>query len=145
MKGTSLVEALVALLIMAVTGAAVVLLLAQIASLNNSAKLRSQATSYAQQGLEQVRSFSQSNGWAILAGKGPSRCYTDGTLVLTTTCIVSCGDGGGIEINPLASVTRSVKIVTNQGLGQVAVTSTICWLEKGIWNKTESLTYYYNY
>lgn len=149
MKGTSLIEALLALMLMAVTGAAVVLLLSQIASVNNSAKLRGQATSYTEQGLEQSRSFLQTYGWVNLAAKGNSSglCYSDGTLVNGTSCITGCGTGGTLISSPVypASFTRSVKVTTNAVLGSAAIVSTVCWLEKGRWNKSEAVTYHYNY
>lgn len=143
----SIVEAMVALAILAITGSAIVLLLAQISSLNNSAKIKSQATSYAEQAMELVRGFDQNKGWGNLALKGNSSgiCYKDGTLAATTTCISTCGGGGSAILSPIypASYTRSVKIITNSP--QVNVFATVCWLDKGVWYKTESNTYFYDY
>lgn len=147
-------EAIVALLVLAAMGAAIILLMVQISALNNSAKLRNQASAYSDQGLEQVRGYNQTNGWVSLSGKGTGagRCYSDGTLATTTVCIptglanTTCNTGAGAAIlNPtyLASYTRSIKI-TSVG-DQVAVLSTVCWLEKTIWNKVETTTYFYNY
>lgn len=140
----SIVEAMVALAILAITGSAIVLLLAQISSLNNSAKIKSQATSYAEQAMELVRGFDQNKGWGNLAAKG-GYCYTDGSLTASTACISACGNGGSTILTPVypASYTQSIKIITNSP--QVNVFATVCWLDKGIWYKTESNTYFYDY
>lgn len=150
-----MVEAIIALLILASMGAVIILLMVQIASLNNAAKLRNQANSYVEQGMEQVRGFVQNNGWSLLAakGSGSGTCYPDGTLSgATVTCIAgglaktTCGVGNGAAIPaPLypASYTRTVKVTVSGS--QAMITSTVCWLEKSLWNKTESVTYYYNY
>lgn len=140
MKGTSIVEALVALAILAITGSAIVLLLVQISSVNNSAKIKNQATSYVDQAMEQVRGFNQNSGWVNLAARG-GFCYTDGSLTTTTDCIYTCGAGGAAIFSSI--YTRSVKIITNSP--QVRVIATVCWQDKGIWYKTESNTYFYDY
>ena len=118
--GMSLVEAIVALLILAVMGSSITLLLVQISSANNTAKLRNQASSYVDQALEKVRSFDQKNGWVNLSLKGSSSgiCYVDGTLVSVGSCIpagsapATCGIAVGNPVSGpfyAASYAMSVK------------------------------------
>ena len=147
-KGVSLVEALVGLAILGITGAAIVSLIVQTMSLSNSNRLRNQAILYAQQGVEQARSFDQTYGWGVLAAKGNSSgvCYSDGTLVTTTTCLIACGSAAGSAIaNPVypADFRQSVKVTTASD--QVSVISSVCWQEKSVWYKEDVDTYFYNY
>lgn len=144
MKGTSIVETLVALSILAIIGSAIVLLLVQISSTNNSAKIKNQAISYVDQAMEQVRGFVQLNGWVKLSTT--IGCFSNGTLTTSTSCIVTglarttCPGSGAFISTPFY---RSVKI--SKSGDQITVIGTVCWQDKGIWYKTENSTYYYDY
>ena len=116
-RGVSLIEIMVALMILAVVGALIITLTLQILAATNSAKLRNKASSYAQQGLEQVRGYYQANGWASLAS------YTD------------------TFSDPV--FTRAITLTPNGN--QVAVTVTITWTDKGENRNTSVSTYFFNY
>lgn len=103
-KGFSLIEALLGLLILAVVSTVIISLSLQVSSLINSTKLKNQAVATSLQLLEQTRGYYQQNGWAGLLAAAPTSpiCYTDGTLVTTVACnatgqntLVKLTTGGG--------------------------------------------------
>lgn len=149
--GTSIVEAMVALMVLAIVSSAVVLLTLSVLALNNSAKLKNQATAYAEQALEQVRGYYKTNGWSSLAqkGSGGGRCYVDIASWLqppnNPACDTSCTNNdllvtGGIFYRYVFVTTTS---------SQVKVTAVVSWLDHGICTgaskSTVVDTYFYNY
>lgn len=122
--GFTLIETLIALAIFAAAVAAIIMMSLQAFSLNAAAKQRSQAIVLAQQNLEMVRSYYQTNSWVGLSGK--AGCFTDGSLTTNVSC----------ETVPV------VKITVNGT--QIFVQSIAGYKDKG--DKTlEQDTYFYSY
>lgn len=96
-KGFSLVEAMVALMILSFISGAVVLMTLQVISVTNSSRLKNQATSFAEEILEQVHSYQLSNGWALLSTKGT---YNNAPK---TRCFSTVSNSAWTEIDPCPS------------------------------------------
>lgn len=141
----TLIETILALLVLAAVTSAVILLLTQIMALTTSARLRNTATAMAEQNLEKIRSFYQVNFWMNLANKGSSggTCYIDtaGILNLDTgaTCVTDCSSLGSNGFR------QNVKLTTDSGLSRVQVDSSVWWQDKGACQHLTSTTYYFNY
>lgn len=154
-KGTTLIETVLALAVLAVVTIAVVSLLTQIASVTNSAKQRSKAVSFMEQNLEKVRGYYQEKGWVGLAtiNSGPpacpNGCYADGSLVQcqslipgSPTCITdtsSCTNGYNVADNIYQDV------VITPSADKVQVESFVAWMDKDKCQRVNTKTYYYNY
>ncbi len=115
---------------------------------NQAARLRNQAAMYAEQSLEQVRNFYQTNNnsWVTLSGKSSSPsscgCYTDGTLTTTAGCELC--DPSACPLPPADVIHQKFVKVTTSG-NQVKIFSIVRWREKGSCQKTVASTYYYDY
>lgn len=146
-RGMSLIETMIALLVLSVIGTAVGAIITQAAAANNTARMRHQAIASSEEGLEQTRNFYQINGWIGLAGKGNSTgiCYGNGQLITTTGCILPPPDtsGCGADGAVLGNHRRSVKIITSGN--QVKVSSVVSWQDKQQCSKTVAETYFFNY
>ncbi len=146
-SGISLIETMIALLVLSMAGAVIILLTIQILAANNNAKLRNRAAVLAEQSIEQVRDYYQNNKYASLAGNGSlaGRCYRDGTLVgeipCTPTGYLSCYPTSCVAVETF--FRRQVKLV-NEG-SRVKATVVIWWLDKGDQRDVTLETYFYNY
>lgn len=138
-NGISLVEAVIALMILGIIGAALTGLMLRITAATNSAKFKSEATNYAQQAIEQAKDAKNQN-WANLV----SGCYTDGTMG------TSIG-GGDLTHDPCMSGSqigttpyrRLVFVTINSS--QAKVQSVVKWREKNIAKSVEIDTFFYQY
>lgn len=148
----SLVETMVALLILAVAGAAVIALTLQILAVGNTAKLRGQGVAYAEEALEQARSFYQVNKWARLSEKR-SYSYADGSFsALSTGCPAPCPSycaapcpSGAVTGDQIAATTLYRCVQVSGAGSQVQVRAVVNWLDRGVCRGTEANTYFYNY
>lgn len=147
-SGISLIETLIALLILALMGAAITAISLQVTAVNNAAKLQNQATIYAEEALEQARAYRQANGWVALAEKGtPAGCYYyTGTVFNSTSCIsdpINCTGSMG-QLVPGSTVHyRAVRFSTSGD--RVTSESTVIWREKSACRKVTASTYFFNY
>lgn len=140
--GLSLVETVIALLILTFVSTAILLLTIQILSLTNLAKQKNKATTYAEQILEQVRDYEVTSGFGSLK----MGCYTD---VVTNnwgqtpfaTCLPDCSNAN-LFISPENKFYRYVT-VTPSGTG-VKVSAVVAWKDKNTCKNTIIDTYYYN-
>lgn len=121
---------MIALFILSLMGGAIISLTLQILAVNNSAKLRTQKVFLAQQLLEQVRNFYQSNNWFTLSQK--SGCWSDGNLNSGVTCGLACPAAG-----------QELKVVNNPP--QVTITALVTWQDRDQCRQISETTYYYNY
>ena len=146
--GISLIETLVAFLVLSLAGGAIIVLTIQVLATNNYAKLRNRATVIAEQSVEQVRNYYQVNRYSNLAGKGNAtgNCYADGGLA---TALSACTPATYNYCSPLACSTvetffrRQVRII-NEGT-RVKATIIIWWLERGVQKDVTIDAYFYNY
>lgn len=134
-RGFTLIEAMLALMILAVVSTVIISLSLQVTSLVNSTKLKNQKIALSQQMLEQVRGYYQQNGWAMLVTKAPSpTCYTDGTLTTVAVC----------DPTPLPSV--QVKLTASGApTNQIKADVTVNWTWKGQSQNVAASTYFYYY
>jgi prepilin-type N-terminal cleavage/methylation domain-containing protein len=132
--GFTLIEIIPALLILAVASTVIVFLSLQVTSLVNSTKLKNEKVALAQQMLEQVRGYYQTNGYAGLVEKASSttNCYTstDTQLASTTSCSPT---------PPYALVKLTLSS------GQVRVEAVVKWDWKGTTQTITEQTSFYNY
>lgn len=152
-KGMTLIETMIALMLMSVFSVAIVTMIVQVLSNSASAQLQNQAIALAEKNLEQVRTFYQSNGYVILAKVNdacPSGCFLDGNLTCAsvgTSCIdgtaSSCSSGRVIRTDPY--VSQSIKVSVDDISNRVAVDSWIAWTEKGTCRTNKVSTNFYNY
>lgn len=142
--GLSLVETVIALLILTFVSTAVVLLTVQILSLTNSAKMKNQATTYAEQVLEQVRDFEVTYGWGGLAAKGPNGCYTDvvSWTAASGSCVTDCSNPNLVVSSSDTRFFRYVTI-TAPAAGAIKVSAVVTWKDKGVCRNTTIDTYFY--
>lgn len=159
--GFSLVETLIAFMLLAVMGGAVVYILAQVTSLTKSADLKGQGTFFANQGIEAVRDYYQKNQWLALAGTDNSTdifftCYktTDFTGISFTAPAVASGLPvcGAFDITKsetiigsAATFYRQIGVRTTTASGKVEVSVVVYWTEKSrtVYSKVDSV--FYNY
>lgn len=150
-KGFSLIETMVAMAILVTISAAIISLIISILSLTRSAKLKNQAVGLSEEGIEQVRSFFQDNGFSQLNSLANNKCYSDGSLqtqispcptdpVSTTLNPPNCLQGM-VTSNPL--FYRSVWL--NQSSSSVKVRSVVTWADRGFCKYTELDTYFFSY
>lgn len=142
----SLVEVLIGLLIVGLTGGVVISLSLQIFASNSSARTAAIANALSLEGLEQARSFVQTNGWAALAAK-TNGCYADGSFGLAVPCLSpspNCqADGQAVPASPL--FRRSVSLTVNAGSRQIIVNSGVIWKDRELCRKNLTTTVFYNY
>jgi len=131
-QGISLIETVVALMILGVIGGALMGLTIQITSATNSAKAKSQAAIYAQEAIEQVKDV-KNQSWANVGSGG---CFADGTLV----SFGNCSAGSPISGMPFNRYVR----ITVSGM-QAKVQSVVLWKEKGVQKSVEVDTFLYQY
>lgn len=148
-----MVETLVALLILVVIGAAVTSLVLTAVSTNDAAKRKNQGSVLAEEGLEQVRAYFQTNGFLQLYNQADNKCYPDGTS-LANSFAVCPADPAAIQLvspNCLSgaatsdgSFYRSVWL-TRAGSNQVKARSVVTWEDRGMCRYTEVGTYFFFY
>ncbi|MBI4099758.1 prepilin-type N-terminal cleavage/methylation domain-containing protein [Candidatus Microgenomates bacterium] len=141
--GVSLVEAMVALMILAIVSAAVIMMTLQVLALNTSAKLKNQSTTYAEQMIEQVRDYYANSGWGGLAAvaRPGGQCYLNvpsWQAAVNNPC-TPCVDGAITGTNFYRFVTLT------SSSNSVMVAAKVCWLERGQTKTTEVDTYFYNF
>lgn len=150
-KGFSLVETMVAMAILLIIGTAIVSLLLTMISANNSAKLRNQGIGLAEEGVEQIRSFFQINGFAVLNGLANNKCYSEGTV---PTPLGSCPSDPALgNLQPPNCLSGAVtsnssfyrSIWLTQPGGAVKVRSVVTWTDRNTCRYTEVDTYFYSY
>lgn len=143
--GLSLIETVVALLVLSVMGIAIVGLTVQINAATTSSALRNQASSYAEQALEQARGYYQVNRFQSTFAKVCSTgCYADGLLSScggASSCVSSCTTGSVISGTPFR---RSIQ-VTQVSSAQIRVTSKVSWTDRSQCQTITLDTYFYNY
>ncbi len=148
--GFSLIETLVAFMLVAIMGGAVVYILAQVVSVTKSAEQKSRATSYANQGVEAVRDYYQTNLWLSLSGRDASihpTCYKSVSLVdaAVATCkFVFDSVNPTLYYESLAGgFYRQISVLTVSP--KVTVVTYVFWLEKGIAKMVKVEAAFYNY
>lgn len=166
-RGFSMVETMVALTLLVIMGTAIISLMVTLISANNSAKRRSQAIGFAEEGVEQVRNYFQTNGFGALVSKANQygslgTCYGDGTLQPAGAFFIpvdctwslflfgglsapSCGYGWAITESPNRSYGRYVALFYSAAYQRVRVRSVVQWPERGVCQSTEVDTYFYSY
>lgn len=152
-QGFSMIETMVALTILVIIGTAIISLTLTVISSNTTAKLRNQGLGFAEEGLEQVRNYFQTNGFQSLYGIANGTCYADGTL---QTPISPCPDDPGIPPLPTPpdclrgmatsnnSFYRAVRL-TRAMDNSVVVRSVVTWNDRNACRYTEVGTYFYSY
>lgn len=155
-KGTSLVETMVAFLILSAIGVAVIRLTIQILALNTTAKLNNQGTSYAEEAVEQGRNFYQTSGYPALAALAPvsPAYYSDGTFSPGKIIIVPPGRCN-ITDCPQLNTTTGVQIGTTgffrcvilnpPSSGTMKTQVVVSWLDRSVCKQTELDTYFSRY
>ncbi|MBI3887450.1 prepilin-type N-terminal cleavage/methylation domain-containing protein [Candidatus Microgenomates bacterium] len=141
-KGMSLIESMLALMVLAVVVTTVTTLIVQIDALSNSTRMRTTAVLLAQDSLEQVRGYYQTNGWNALLNKSGNGsvtgCYTDGTLA---TIPATCATQTDILTSP--GYKRIVKLVLNGN--QISAQIYIYWNDHNVSKSVESDSSFYSY
>lgn len=145
--GMSMVEVVVAMGVLVLVGGALVALVLQAVAMSNSAKMRSIATRYAEEGMEIVRSIrgpqvdwvsfvdsctpSPVNGYYITTGT-TFHCDSGGILVSCDT-FIPVSDCGSLEDNVgYAKFKRIIRIVASGSpTDSVSVTVTVSWKDQG--------------
>src|SRR3989344_7454707 len=88
-SGFSLIETIVAFMLLSIMGGAAAFILVQVQSVTNSAALKSQANAVAMAGLEQVRDYYQKNLWLAVSEKdntGIKTCYKNANFDTPVNC-----------------------------------------------------------
>lgn len=159
--GFSLIETLIAFMLVAVMGGAVVYILSQVVSINKSADSKAQATFYASQGLEEVRNYYQRELWLSLAGRDPVTADTNYTCYKVTNIEGVIGFlGTATDCGPFDTVNPTLKnenvnggsffyrqlgIRTTLASGKVEAFAIVRWVEKGKVNIAKVDTVFFNY
>lgn len=141
--GVSIVETVVAILILATIGGAITLLTVQVTEVNNCARLRNEAVKYAEEGLEEVRDFKTNNSWTLMQNK--IGCFPDGNLAARgpTNCT---GYAPGPPINGpgTSGFNRFVQLQTINS-AEIGATSTVSLSAKCTPRSVEVRSYFYDY
>lgn len=141
-KGFSMIETMVAMMILVIIGTAIMSLVLMAISANNSAKWRNQGIGLAEEGVEQVRAYFQANGFAKLNSMANSKCYTDGNL----TTLVTCPTGGDCATGQVAANAVFYRYVAlTQPSGAVKAQTIVSWKDRGVCRSTEVGEYFYSY
>lgn len=121
-KGSTLIEVMGAVLIITIAVSAIVELTMRSSQSAGLAKRQTQATAYATEKMESIRSIKEASDWATFCSSGG----TDSA-------------GSNNEFSRAATVTCS----TVAGKDQAAVTVNVSWGERGATKTvTQSITYY---
>lgn len=139
--GFSMIETLVAMMILVIISSAIVAMILALVSANTSAKLRNQAVGYAEEGIEQVRNYFQANGWQSLNNQASNKCYTDGTLASQVACPASADCVTG----PIPSSVFFRYVWLTQGASQVKVQSIVSWRDRSVCLNSEVDTIFFSY
>lgn len=145
-SGFSLIEAMVALMILSVVSGAVVLMTLQILSLTYSSRLKNQSTTYAEEMIEKVRDAYQSYGYAAVSTRSsPSgTCYSsvDGNPMSWSSVACPATDCSGAQISATNFYRYvNLKLVSSS----VNVSSVVTWFDKVSCKREQVDTYFYNY
>ncbi len=145
-SGISIIETIVALMIISMIGASLLLLNVQIQSATNSANFKSFAESQAQKLIEQTRSTKNLEGGTNSLVPG---CYDDGSLdsgrsSASCSCLTT---GGTIQGKVLPSPNQQFKQYVNiiDASGGKRVEAVVGWVEKQKNNCTKIITILYDY
>lgn len=121
--GFTLIEVIVAMALSAILGIALIAMVLQAQAIANSARLRNQATKYAEQLIEQTRAF-RNQDWTNFYTKVPTsggtneNCYKDTSFVSGNPKSTSCA------LNPTDSSSIAVTIFS-QSIGLMQVSANI--------------------
>lgn len=141
-RGVSLVETIIALVILSTIGVALMALNVQIQSATNSSRSKSFAESQAQKMIEQARNQRKINGG--VAGL-PDGCYADGNMTPGSgSCVCgTTGAMGGDALPGFPQFKTYVKIST-LGAGK-EITANVGWKDKSRNVCTKIITVLYDY
>lgn len=140
-SGITLIETMIAVFILSLTGTLIVALTLQILTITNSAKLRNQAVTFAQRGLEASRSYYQQYAWLDLSTKGnPATCYDPNGNWAVSLCADDCND---TLVSDSTFHHGYIKLTTTGS--KIEVKSSVSWLDRGNCRNLNFVTYYYNY
>ncbi len=147
-RGLSLVEALVALMILTIVSTGIVLMSLQILALSYSSKLKNQSVSFAEDMIEQVRNFYQVNSWGALSnyGKNGTQCYINLSWNPPSagSCVSDCSNNA-LLIPGQSTFYRYLQLTTT-GTTSILVSVVVTWKDRGVCKlPTRIDTYYYNY
>lgn len=151
-SGVGLIEAMVAMMILTVVTTSVIYMVLSVLALTYSSRLKTQATGYSEQSIEQVREFFQTNGWVALSNKGKNGplCYKSVWTEFqpATTCVSDAVDPA-CNISDLAITGTNFYryfLVETIGNRSVKVTSVVTWKERDVCKPATKLeTYFFNY
>lgn len=132
-KGSTLIEALIALSVAVAIISAIVI--AVISSLSNAqfTKNQNQANHYAQEGMETVRQI-RNNDWLSFVSFASTRyCLAENSKVLTTRGASGCGQNIGIYVREIDIEHNSPSCV-----GTSRVTSNVLWSDAKCTDATNS-------
>lgn len=160
--GFSLIETLIAFMLVGIMGGAVVYILAQVTSITKSADLRGQGTILANQGIEAARDYYQKNFWLALAGTDTNTgdafftCYKTVDFSGATFIAPAVPSGspvcGTFDISKSEVITgsaatfyRQIGVRTTLASAKVEVSAVVYWTEKNrtVFSKVDSV--FYNY
>lgn len=146
-KGTSLIETMVALMILAAISTAIISLTLQILAINYSAKLKNQATNYVEKNLETVRNFYQnSGGYPALYDKASNAGTYYSPLDTTLNTNSASNDISDCTTGILiSSPFRGYIKITRAATDLIQVDSVILWSDRGNCRNTTSTTYFSSY
>lgn len=136
-----MIEVMVALFILSIMSTAIITLSISILSANAYAKMKSQATVFAEEAIETVRSQVLSSNWQTVASKSSSggTCYTNVSAWVTGNCLDDCS---ATNIN--STYYRYVRL-TSIGQNSVKTESVVTWTNKGKCNRMQLDTYFYDH
>lgn len=140
-KGVSIIETVIAVLILATIGGALMAVVVQVTSATNCARLRNQAAKYAEEALEQARDFKQNSPWTVFDAKKSPPCWADGQL---STPAPGCSRGSGAAIaGATPGFTRFVELT--QVSGGMRVRSVVSWTARCSSKDVEADTFLFQY
>lgn len=140
-KGFSMIETMVALSILVIIGTAIITLVLTMIAANTTAKLRNQGLGFAEEGMEQLRNYFQTNGYQALNSLSNSKCYSDGTLQNP----VSPCPGTSCSTGQIAGSSFYRYVELTQPNGAVKAQSVVSWNDRGVCRSTEIDTNFYSY
>lgn len=149
-SGITLIETMVAVFILSLTGTLIVALTLQVVTITNSAKLRNQAVTFAERGLEASRSYYQTSGWLAMSslGSASGTCYDVNGNWSNANCDDTCKDvasGGSPSVNDSSFHFGYIKLTTDVAAGKIEVKSGVNWHDRDACKNLNLITYYYNY
>lgn len=135
-RATTLIETLVALALASVVLTAIIGMVVAAVATANTAKSRTTATRYAEEGIEVTRRARDETLWRTFYSTyvGNNTWHVDPSYNLTT--------GGGLDLSPFS---RSINITDastpNGAKNRVQVVSVVTWIDKGKTQKVQLDTY----